>query len=226
MQMKKIFQLVFCLLGLLWLNVAHAQLYKVENVPVEAERASAMEAKEAALAEGQVEAFYRLIHRLSSDSSVALPEMTEENVLPYVLGVSIESEKTTATKYMGRIAVEFDPAAVKTFLNAQQMTYLRTQAPTLLVIPEYVTEQGVKTLTPENPLYQALTEKKNFAPFYQIAVPEGPRKKWHCFIKGQRLLWLYCRFIKKIKSWCCGWNLRAMMCGKFDLLFIHRLTPR
>ena len=175
--MKKIFQLVFCLLGALWINVASAQLYKVDNVAVSAERASAMEAKEAALAEGQVVAFQRLIARLSPDSGTQLPEMTPEEVLSYVSGVSIESEKTTATKYIGRIAVEFNPTAVKEFLNSQQMTYLRTQAPTLLVIPEYVTAEGTKLLSDDNPLYQALKEQKNFAPFYQAVVPEGTEEE-------------------------------------------------
>lgn len=173
MQMKKLFRLVFCLFGVMWLNGANAELYKVENVPVMAESASALEAKETALAEGQVVAFQRLIARLSPESVAQLPEMTEEDVLRYVQGVSIESEKTTATKYMGRIAVEFNPVAVKEFLNTQQMTYLRTQAPSLLVIPEFTDGTSVQTLSDDNPLYQALKEQKNFAPFYQAVVPDG-----------------------------------------------------
>lgn len=175
--MKKIFQLVILLLGIVWANVVDAQLYKVENVPVSAEAASSMEAKEIALAEGQILAFQRVIARLSPENAAKLPEMTKEDVIPYVSGVSIESEKTTATKYIGRIAVEFNPAAVQDFLNAEQMTYLKTQAPTLLVIPEYVTADGIKTLTEDNPLYQALKEQRNFAPFYQAVVPQGTEEE-------------------------------------------------
>ena len=115
--------------------------------------------------------------RLSPESAAQLPQMTEESVLPYVLGVSIENEKTTATKYMGSIAVEFNPTAVKSLLNTEQVTYLKTQAPSLLVIPEYVVNDQVQVLTSTNPLYQALKEKSDFAPFYQAVVPNGTEEE-------------------------------------------------
>lgn len=171
--MKKMLKIMLMAVVLMWGRVAWANLYLVENVPVSAESSSALAAKEAALAAGQVVAFGRLIARLSPENEGQLPPMTEEEVLPYVLGVSIENEKTTATKYMGSIAVEFNPVAVKAFLNAQQMTYLRTAPPSLLVIPEYVVGGSVQTLEESNPLYQALKEKGNFAPFYQAVVPDG-----------------------------------------------------
>lgn len=173
MQMKNFIKIaIVCCLTLCG-TMAKANLYRVANVPVAAERSSALEAKEAALAEGQVVAFKRLIARLSPQSAGQLPQMTEETVLPYVLGVSIENEKTTATKYMGSIAVEFNPSAVKEFLNTEQVAYLKTQAPSLLVIPEYVINGQTQTLESSNPLYQALKEKKDFAPFYQAVVPNG-----------------------------------------------------
>ena len=173
MQMKNIIKVLIAFGVICWAGSARANLYKVTGVPVVAERSSAMEAKEAALAEGQVVAFKRLIARLSPGNSSQLPQMTEETVLPYVLGVSIENEKTTATKYIGSIAVEFNPTAVKNFLSTEQVTYLKTQAPSLLVIPEYIVDGQTQLLEPTNPLYQSLKENKNFAPFYQAVVPEG-----------------------------------------------------
>ena len=173
MQMKKIIEVIIALGLICWTGSVKANLYKVTGVPVVAERSSAVAAKEAALAEGQVVAFRRLIARLSPGNATQLPQVTEETVLPYVLGVSIENEKTTATKYMGSIAVEFNPAAVKNFLSTEQVTYLKTQAPSLLVIPEYIVNGQTFMLEENNPLYQALKENKNFAPFYQASVPEG-----------------------------------------------------
>ena len=173
MQMKNFIKIaIICCLTLCG-TMAKANLYRVANVPVAAERSSALEAKEAALAEGQVIAFKRLIARLSPQSVGQLPQMTEETVLPYVLGVSIENEKTTATKYMGSIAVEFNPQMVKEFLNTEQVAYLKSAPPSLLVIPEYVVNGQTQTLEGTNPLYQALKERKDFAPFYQAVVPKG-----------------------------------------------------
>ena len=171
--MKKIIQIMLFFLGLCWTNLAQAQLYRVDAVPVEAERSSALEAKEAALSSGQLTAFKKLIERLSPETPAQLAEMTEEDVLPYVLGVSIEDEKTTATKYMGHIAVEFNPTSVKEFLDAQRVVYLKTQPPTLLVIPEFVVDGKRQTLEDTNPLYQALKERPNFGSFYQAVVPNG-----------------------------------------------------
>ena len=171
--MKKFFQITVILTFILATKVAVAQLYRVENVAVEAERASALEAKEAALASGQLTAFKKLVFRLSSDNPTQLDGMTEEDVLPYVAGVSIEDEKTTATKYMGHITVEFNPAPVKAFLDTQRVGYLKTAAPSLLVIPEYIVNGKRLTLEDANPLYQALKEQSNFAPFYQAVVPQG-----------------------------------------------------
>ncbi len=173
MQMKNVVKIMIVLCAAMWGTSAKANLYRVSGVSVAAERSSALEAKEAALAEGQVVAFKRLITRLSPQSAGQLPQVTEETVLPYVLGVSIENEKTTATKYMGSIAVEFNPTTVKELLKTKQVTYLKTQAPSLLVIPEYIVNNQTQTLEASNPLYQALKGKKDFAPFYQAIVPEG-----------------------------------------------------
>jgi len=171
--MKKIFQIALIFVGLFWVGVVRAQLYRVTNVAVAAESSSALEAKEAALAEGQLVAFQKLIARLSSETPEQLADMTADDVLPYVSGVSIEDEKTTATKYMGHIAVEFNPASVQRFLDSQRIVYLKTQAPSLLVIPEYIVNGQRYTLEETNPLYLALKEHSGFAPFYQAIVPQG-----------------------------------------------------
>ena len=57
MQIKNIIKITV-IVGAIFIGaVAKANLYKVTNVPVAAERDSALAAKEAALAEGQVVAF-------------------------------------------------------------------------------------------------------------------------------------------------------------------------
>ena len=177
MKTKNVIKVVLFLGVVFGMGRAEANLYRVANVPVVAERESALAAKEAALAEGQVVAFKQLIQRLSPGNANQLPQMNEESVLPYVMGVSIENEKTTATRYMGSITVEFNPSAVKEFLNTEQVTYLKTQAPTLLVIPEYVVNGVTQTLDSTNPLYKALKEKGAFAPFYQAVVPDGSEEE-------------------------------------------------
>ncbi len=154
-------------------TVAKAELYKVTGVAVEAESVSSLAAKEIALATGQLTAFNRLMAKLAPENMENLPAQNEESVLDFVQGVSIENEKTTATKYMGSIAVEFNEKAVQDFLNSAKVTYLKNEAPALLVVPVFV-QNGQKAVLDEmNPLYIALKEKGDFAPFFKAAVPAG-----------------------------------------------------
>ena len=184
MKIKNVLKLIWGSFLIVSAHSALADLYKVTNVPVSAVRSSAMEAKEAALAEGQVVAFNRLMARLAPEHSAEVPRVTEESVLPYILGVSIENEKTTSTKYMGSIAVEFNPTAIKALLNAQKVTYLKTQAPSLLVIPEYKVNGQTFILDESNPLYSALKSKSDFAPFYRAVVPKGTSEEQALVYQG------------------------------------------
>ena len=122
MKIKKILTLFFVSIVILNVDCASANLYRVDHVPVVAERSSASEAKDAALAEGQVEAFNLLMTRLAPNHSFAIPHLNTEEVLSYVLGVSIENEKTTATKYIGSISVEFNPESIKKLLNCKTVS--------------------------------------------------------------------------------------------------------
>ena len=151
---------------------AWAGLYTITGVPVAAERATALQAKEAALAEGQVVAFNRLMTRLAGEKGLTqVPKVTEESVLDYVLGVSIEKEKTTATRYTGSIAVEFNPDAIKSLMSDQSVPYLKDLPPSLLVVPQYTANGQTLTISDSNPLYRSLKNQNNFAPFYEAVVP-------------------------------------------------------
>lgn len=176
MKIKNVIKKTGWVFAMLWMLLgvvpAQANLYKITGVEVTAERESALQAKEAALSEAQVVAFQQLMMRLSPENVSKLPVPNEQEVLSYVLGVSIEKEKTTNTKYIGTIGVEFNPSAVQEFLQKAEATYLKTQAPSLLVVPHYVTQTQSAILNEQNPLYMALKDKA-FAPFYQAIVPMG-----------------------------------------------------
>ena len=161
-----------------------ADVYTISGVPVAAERSSALLAKEQALSDGQVEAFNRLLSKIVGEERLTqLPAVTTESVLPFVSGVSIEEEKTTATKYMGKISVQFDKSAVQSFLSSQQVAHLTTFPPSLLVIPQYTNNGQSIKLTDENPLYNSFKSKSSFAPFYRAIVPEGtPARHFKNFI--------------------------------------------
>jgi len=159
---------------LLIATVAHANLYTVHGVSVAAEQESAMAARDIALSEGQVEAFNLLLLQLVGEDAVSqLPSQNKESVAQFVQDVSIEDEKLTATRYSGHITVRFNQNAVAEFFKAHEVPYLAHEAPSLLVIPVYQEGNSVYILDEKNPLYLALKQRPDFAPFYRATLPLG-----------------------------------------------------
>jgi len=168
------FKKICILLGLMISTVAHANLYTVSGVSVASEQESALKARDVALAEGQLEAFNLLLTRLAGEEALAeVPVQNTESVTRFVQDVSIEDEKLTTTRYTGHITVRFNSNTVADFLKEHNVSYLGVEPPSLLVIPVYQDENKQYILDEKNPLYQALKQQDNFAPFYRATLPLG-----------------------------------------------------
>ncbi|MBP5344116.1 MAG: DUF2066 domain-containing protein [Alphaproteobacteria bacterium] len=155
-------------------TVASAHLYTITGVPVAAEQESALMAKDVALSEGQAEAFNLLVTQLAGENALTrLPTQTSDSVTQFVQDVSIEDEKLTATRYTGHITVRFNPTQITNLFKEHNVPYLGAEPPSLLVIPVYQDGNRQYILDDKNPLYQALKQQGNFAPFYRAAVPMG-----------------------------------------------------
>ena len=148
-----------CFIGLFLCvgRMSWADLYEVRDIPVSAELNSPSEAREMAIANGQVDAFWKLMQKMVSESDLQnVPMMDTEKVLDLVQNVSLSDEKATATKYMATLTVHFKPTAVQDFLTQNRIPFLIQDLTPTVVIPVFQKDGETFLLDDNNPVYQFL----------------------------------------------------------------------
>lgn len=134
-------------------GVASAQgrdnAYAVAGVYVDETAANASAAQTAAFAAAQRRGFDRLMRRLTIAEQVSvrgLPAADAATIERLVLSVDVEEERRSATRYIGRLTVRFDPAGVRALLQAQQLTIVDTRTAPVLVVPVAAANTPPETL--------------------------------------------------------------------------------
>lgn len=113
-----------------------AALYTVRAVPVRAEAATVVAAKAEALQQGQVEALRILLERLTlPEDHDRLPSPPAEDVEQYVLGLSIDDERTPPRGYVANLTVSFIPQAVQGLLQQANVPFTDQRGRRLVVVP-------------------------------------------------------------------------------------------
>jgi len=99
----------------------HAQggeTYEERGVAVDRTAATATQAREEALAEGRRVALQRLLERLAPPEDRArLPRLSDVQVLDLVQSFEVESERTSAVRYLAILTVRFQPEGIRTLLR-------------------------------------------------------------------------------------------------------------
>lgn len=104
--------------------------YTVANYPVEATAANAVAAKEQAMADGQQAAFRSLLKRLVPVTAYKrLSTVADLKAGDLVSGVSVRSERNSATDYIASLDFSFQADAVRSALSRQGIPYVDQQAP-------------------------------------------------------------------------------------------------
>lgn len=78
------------------------------GVPAEASAADAVAAREAAIASARRIAFQRMLAQLGGPA----PNLSDSQIEALVGAMIVEEERTTATRYIGRLTFQFQPGAV------------------------------------------------------------------------------------------------------------------
>ncbi len=166
---------IFLLYGMmLCAGGAKADLYQVSGIPVAAELSSANEAREVALANGQTEAFWQLMRKMTTPSELQkVPVLSQDEVVNLVQNVSVSNEKTTDTKYMATISVRFKPKETQDFLTQNQVPFLIQAPPPYVVIPVFKKGEKVELLEEDNPVFIFLKQMENNNPLFEVNVPTG-----------------------------------------------------
>jgi len=108
-------------------------VFTVVHVPIDAEAASAAQARELAIAAGQRTALETLLRRLTV-AGTALPVPAEDSIPAMVAGFAIDGELVSTTRYRALLTVDFDPAEVRRLLREGGIAYAETVSKPVLVV--------------------------------------------------------------------------------------------
>ncbi|MEX1109772.1 MAG: DUF2066 domain-containing protein [Dongiaceae bacterium] len=132
--------LIACLTGLGALaapdGVRAQELLTVSGVEVDVTGENAAAARNAAITLGQRKAFEKLLGQLVDSASLtALPPASDDQIGAMVSDIEIESERTSAVRYLGVLTYRFYADPVRSYLSGSGANYTAAQSPPVLVLP-------------------------------------------------------------------------------------------
>lgn len=111
-------------------------VYTVANYPVEARAKDSVTAKQQAVNDGQQAALHSLMRRLVPVTAFQrLKTLGTLKAADFIDGISVRSERNSATDYIATLDFSFQPAAVRDALVRGGIPFVDAQAPQTVVIP-------------------------------------------------------------------------------------------
>lgn len=148
--------------------------FAVQGVDVDVTSTDATSAKNQALMDVQVKAFFQLIERLGSPelATELKAKLKPEDIAPFLRSLSIEKETSAPGRYIGTFTVRFLPAKMQKFLAGYNINVPAQQADPVLVIPVFRDGDGAK-LWEDNPWRQAWIDLRGEQGMVPIIIPLG-----------------------------------------------------
>lgn len=151
--------------GLIWVNFLMLPSYAddrftVQDIHVDVTDASATEAREKAIVQGQREAFKILMKRILAPEDIAsFPEISDAQLDTLLQDFEVQNEKNSSVRYIGTLTLRFNPARVQDFLTHRDKVLLpAAKNTTIVIIPVYEGRHGVQLWEEENPWREAWNE--------------------------------------------------------------------
>lgn len=117
-------------------QAADPEVFAVRGVAVDATARTATQARDDAIAAGQVAALSRLFARLTlAGDRAKLPPPTLDTVNDLVKDFEVADEKTSAVRYLASLTVRFRPDGVRALLRERGVGFAETRSKPLLVLP-------------------------------------------------------------------------------------------
>lgn len=123
-----------------WTLVAHAaaDLYSVRAVPVDATAASAIEARDIAIANGRAEAWTRMFRRLAIEADWGKqPQLDPVRLAAMVQGFSVSNERRSSTRYLADINYTLNKDEVARAMRESGAVFTEARAQPVLILPVY-----------------------------------------------------------------------------------------
>jgi hypothetical protein len=160
-------------------GVATAQdsnpVFTITDVAVDETAASALDARDVALATGQRRAVQRVFRRLIVRADARLlPQPTDDDIASLVQNIELSDEKTSATRYLATMTVAFKPDLVRNYLRAAGLQFSETVSRPRLVLPVFEAAGAINLWDPPNAWREAWEARSvSSDTVVPLVLPEG-----------------------------------------------------
>ncbi len=153
---------------------AASDAFTLRGVRVDITADTAAAAREAAHAQGQAEAFQRLLGRLLPQSELSrMPPLAPEQVVEYVKDFEVADERTSDVRYLAAITVRFNETAVRRFLADNGLAHAETLSKPVVVVPVFGTLEAPRLWEESNPWWAAWATRSPDGGLVPLIVPLG-----------------------------------------------------
>ncbi len=91
----------------------------------------------------------------------------------FVRDLVVDDERLSTTRYIARLTVTYDAAAVRDLLRQQQIPFAETLSEPILVLPLYETPSGLRLWQEGNPWWQAWAQAMDRESLLRLRLPLG-----------------------------------------------------
>ena len=151
---------------------ADSAVYAVHGIQVDATAENPGAARDKAIAQGARKGLEQLLQNLTLADPSTLPTITDKTAGPLVLDFDVESERSSATRYIASMGFRYKPAGVQALLG-QMKTHVAQRAPLLLVVPVYRAASGDLLWQTENPWRDAWKTAPDHAGLVPVVAAAG-----------------------------------------------------
>ncbi len=148
--------------------------YSVTGIAIDKTAATAAQARDTGIAEGQVRAWRRLVERIAlGGDTTRLLSLTDKDIAPLLEGFEVERETSSPVRYLGTLTYRFRPAAVRALLRQAGAEEIRSMPKPLIVLPLYRDGDNAMLWEPANPWRVALAGRPLKTGLVPLILPVG-----------------------------------------------------
>lgn len=126
--------------------------FEVKGVTVDVTADSAQTARVQALAQGEREAFNRLLRRLTLQAyHDRFPDISASDIAALVIDFAVADEKTSSVRYIATLDYHFRGDAVRALLDSRGIPYAETVSKPVLMLPVYQAAGALSLWDDPNP---------------------------------------------------------------------------
>jgi len=158
-------------------SYASASVFTIADIRVSADGKNALQAKEAALLEGEKKALKKLFERITpAFSSHLWPEPEDENISDLVQGFDIKDEEITRTHYNAIVNITFNSVFIEKMLQEAGVSLITKEADPIIVLPLLSYSDELLLWQKNNSWKNAWQDIAEGGGFIPLIIPKGDKR--------------------------------------------------